>query len=121
MTPQLRGAVNAAAPAPVRNSAFAAALGEALHRPAIAPLPAALLHRLAGDLADELLLGGQRVLPDKAVASGFVFRHETLESALAATLGNAGPVESSFRGAAPRNDRGNHTSMTTLSPSTEAL
>jgi len=100
MTPQVRGAVNATAPVPVRNAAFAAALGEALHRPAIAPLPAALLHRFAGDLADELLLGGQRVLPDKAVASGFVFRHETLGSALAAMLGNA-PAQDGPRRLAP--------------------
>jgi NAD dependent epimerase/dehydratase family enzyme len=71
----------------VRNAAFAAELGRALHRPAMLRVPAALLHRLAGDLADELLLGGQRVLPDKALASGFVFRHRTLDGALAAILG----------------------------------
>jgi hypothetical protein len=45
--------------------------------------------RLAGDFAKELLLGGQRVLPDKAAASGFKFRHETLASAFAAILGGA--------------------------------
>jgi NAD dependent epimerase/dehydratase family enzyme len=50
-------------------------------------IPAPLLQLLAGDLADELLLGGRRVLPDKAQASGFKFRHETLRSALAAILG----------------------------------
>jgi hypothetical protein len=50
-------------------------------------MPAWLLHGLARDLADELLLGGQRVLPDKAEASGFRFRHATLDSALAAMLG----------------------------------
>jgi NAD dependent epimerase/dehydratase family enzyme len=54
-------------------------------------MPASLLHWLAGDLADELLLGGRRVLPDKAQASGFNFRHETLRSALSAILG-AKPV-----------------------------
>jgi NAD dependent epimerase/dehydratase family enzyme len=46
----------------------------------------ALLHGLAGDLADELLLGGQRVIPNKALSSGFVFRHETLRSAFEAVL-----------------------------------
>ena len=86
-TPGLTGAVNATAPEPVRNSVFTAELGRALRRPAILPLPAAILHRLGGDLADELLLGGQRVLPDKAVASGFAFRHEDLRGALAAMLG----------------------------------
>ncbi len=86
-TPQLSGAVNGTAPAPVRNTTFAQALGRALHRPALLRMPASLLHRLAGDLADELLLRGQRVLPDKAEASGFKFRHETLPSALSAVLG----------------------------------
>jgi hypothetical protein len=86
-TPSMTGAVNATAPTPVRNAGFAAELGRALHRPAFMPMPAAFLHTLAGDLADELLLGGQRVLPDKAEASGFRFRHATLDSALAAMLG----------------------------------
>ena len=49
-------------------------------------IPAALLHHAAGDLADELLLGGQRVIPNKALSSGFVFRHETLRSAFEAIL-----------------------------------
>jgi len=86
-TPQLTGAVNGTAPAPVRNAAFAQELGRALHRPALLRMPAALLHHLAGDLADELLLGGRRVLPDKAEASGFKFRHETLRSAFSAIFG----------------------------------
>jgi NAD dependent epimerase/dehydratase family enzyme len=51
-------------------------------------MPASGLHRLGGQLADELLLRGQRVLPDKALASGFKFRHETLPSALSTMLGD---------------------------------
>ena len=86
-TPSLTGAVNATAPEPTTNAMFAKALARALHRPAILPVPAGLLRRLAGDLADELLIGGQRVLPDKAEASGFTFRHPTLGSAFAAILG----------------------------------
>jgi uncharacterized protein (TIGR01777 family) len=89
-TPSLTGAVNATAPAPVTNAAFTRELARALRRPAILPVPAALLRRLAGDLADELLIGGQRVLPDKAEASGFVFRHPTLADALSALLGARG-------------------------------
>jgi uncharacterized protein len=81
------GAVNATAPVPVANATFARELARALHRPALLRLPAGLLHRLGGDLADELLLGGQRVLPDKADANGFKFRYETLPGALAAMLG----------------------------------
>lgn len=86
-TPSLTGAVNATAPEPVTNATCAQELAGALRRPAILPVPAALLRRLAGDLAEELLIGGQRVLPDKADASGFTFRHPTLGSALAAIVG----------------------------------
>src|SRR4029077_20855924 len=86
-TPSLTGAVNATAPEPVTNATFTRALARALGRPALLPVPAMLLRRLAGDLAEELLIGGQRVLPDKAEASGFTFRHPTVSSALAAMLG----------------------------------
>jgi uncharacterized protein len=85
--PKYVGAVNATAPVPVTNADFARELGRALRRPALLRLPAFLLHGLGGDLADELLLTGQRVLPDKADAHGFKFRHETLPRALAAMLG----------------------------------
>jgi uncharacterized protein len=89
-TPQLRGPVNATAPEPVRNTAFARELGRALHRPAWLRAPAAVLHRFAGAFADELLIGGQKVLPAKAEDSGFQFRHARLAHALAAMLGKAG-------------------------------
>ena len=59
----------------------------ALAQSPLLPVPAALLHRMAGDLADELLLGGQRVLPGKVAASGFEFRHPGLRDALSALLG----------------------------------
>jgi uncharacterized protein (TIGR01777 family) len=86
-TPALTGAVNATAPAPVRNATFAHELARALHRPALLRMPAGVLHLIAGDLADELLLTGRRVIPDKAQASGFTFRHATLDSAMSAMLG----------------------------------
>ncbi len=86
-TPALHGAVNATAPEPMRNRDFGWALGRALRRPAVMPLPAWPLKIVAGDFAKELLLSGQRVLPHRAVASGFTFRHPTLAGALAAILG----------------------------------
>ncbi len=86
-TPNLSGPVNATAPEPVRNETFAHELGRALHRPAFLRIPAAPLRFLAGDLADDLLLGGQRVLPEKILSSGFVFRHASLRAALATILG----------------------------------
>jgi uncharacterized protein (TIGR01777 family) len=88
-TPSLTGALNATAPNPVTNAAFARALGRALWRPALFRMPATVLHHLGGAFADELMLGGQRVIPDKALASGFTFSHETLRDALDAILGNA--------------------------------
>ena len=85
-TPDLSGPINATAPIPVTNSTFTEELARKLHRPALFRIPGALLRRLGGDFANELLLGGQRVLPNKALSNGFVFRHETLRSAFEAIL-----------------------------------
>jgi len=84
--PELSGPINATAPIPVTNTRFTEELGRRLHRPAIFRVPAALLRMVGGDFAEELLLGGQRVLPNKALSNGFVFRHETLRSAFEAIL-----------------------------------
>ncbi|MFC3077499.1 TIGR01777 family oxidoreductase [Phenylobacterium terrae] len=86
-TPSMAGPVNGTAPAPVRNGAFAAALGRALNRPAILPAPAAPLRLALGDFAEELLLSGQRVLPAAAAAHGFRFAYPHLDEALAAIVG----------------------------------
>jgi len=82
----LSGPLNATAPLPVRNIAFTRELAHCLHRPAIFRVPAGVLRRIGGDFADELLLGGQRVVPNKALSNGFVFRHQSLRSALNAIL-----------------------------------
>jgi uncharacterized protein len=84
--PDLSGPINATAPIPVTNMKFTEELGRRLKRPAVFRIPAVLLHHVAGDLADELLLGGQRVIPNKALSSGFVFRYQTLRSAFEAVL-----------------------------------
>lgn len=81
------GVVNATAPNPLRNADFVKTLARALGRPAVLALPAWLLRFAAGDLAREVLLAGQRVVPAKAEALGFVFRYPTLESALGNILG----------------------------------
>jgi uncharacterized protein len=85
-TPDLAGPINATAPIPVTNAKFTEELGRRLHRPAVFRIPSGLLRRIGGGFADELLLGGQRVLPNKALSRGFVFRHETLRSAFEAIL-----------------------------------
>jgi uncharacterized protein (TIGR01777 family) len=84
--PTIRGPLDATAPHPVRNHDFARGLGRALGRPAILPVPAVVLRLLLGRMADEILLSGPRVLPAKAVASGFAFRYPTLDAALAEIL-----------------------------------
>src|ERR1044072_3976022 len=86
-TPALTGPVNATAPEPVRNPTFARELGRALERPESLRLPAGPLRLMGGDMVKDLLLSGARIVPDKALKSGFVFRYPTLPSALAAILG----------------------------------
>ena len=79
-----RGLFNVTAPAPVRNAEFARELGRALHRPALLPAPAfALRLALGAEMANEILLAGQRVLPHRASAEGFTFERPTLDDALA--------------------------------------
>jgi uncharacterized protein len=85
-SPGIAGPVNATAPIPVINEKFTEELARRLHRPAVFRMPDALLRRIGGDFASELLLGGQRVIPNKALSNGFVFRHETLRSAFEAIL-----------------------------------
>jgi uncharacterized protein len=76
------GVVNATAPVPVTNAEFSATLGRAMHRPALLPAPAFALRLALGEMADALLLGGQRVLPAKAEAAGYRFRFRVIEHAL---------------------------------------
>ncbi|MEA2489394.1 MAG: uncharacterized protein QOH21_1186 [Acidobacteriota bacterium] len=82
-----RGVYNATAPEPVRNRDFAKALGRALHRPAVMPAPGVALRLAFGEMAGEALLAGQRVLPQHALAEGFVFESRTLDEALARQVG----------------------------------
>lgn len=83
----VRGPVNLTAPEPVRNADLAKALGRALHRPTVVPIPAFALRALLGaEMAQELLLAGQRVMPERLTASGYTFIHPDLASALPAAL-----------------------------------
>lgn len=79
------GAYNGTAPGPLRNKEFARVLGHAAHRPAVLPAPAFALKLLLGEMA-QMLLTGQRVLPQRAAREGFSFRYDDLPSALAAIL-----------------------------------
>jgi uncharacterized protein len=81
-----RGPVNASAPEPVTNKEFSKALGRALHRPAIAPVPALALRVLYGEMA-EIVTTGQRAIPRRALERSYTFRHPDLDGALASALG----------------------------------
>lgn len=85
---EIAGPVNLTAPKPVTNSDFTAVLARLLHRPAALPVPRVAGRLLLGrELADEVVFGGQRVLPDVLANSGFVFTHEDVEGALEAVIG----------------------------------
>jgi len=77
----LTGPFNATAPEPVTNSVFTKALGRALHRPTLLPMPAFVLQWILGEGA-ELLCEGQRVLPARLLEAGFEFRHPDIDGAL---------------------------------------
>lgn len=85
--PRVAGPLNAVAPAAVTNRDLSRALGRALNRPSLLAAPAAPLRMVFGDFAEELLLGGQRVVPSQALATGFRFRHSEIETALRAIVG----------------------------------
>jgi hypothetical protein len=81
-----RGVYNVTAPEPVRNRDFARALGRALSRPAFLPAPPFALRLALGQMADEALLAGQRVMPRRAQREGFGFEAPALEEALKRAL-----------------------------------
>lgn len=85
---ELSGPVNLAAPRPVTNRELTKALARQLHRPAVFPVPGFALRIVLGEMAKELLLQSQREVPSKLTRSGFHFKHETIEEALAAVLGS---------------------------------
>jgi uncharacterized protein len=82
---RIRGAINAVGPRPVTNAGFARALGRALRRPALVPVPRAALRLVFGEMS-EILTGSQRVFPRVAEREGFAFEHADLGGALEALL-----------------------------------
>jgi hypothetical protein len=80
------GPVNATAPEPVSNREFSRALGHALHRPSLLPVPGFALGLLYGEMA-EIVTTGARVMPAKPLVLGYDFRHPELHEALRSALG----------------------------------
>lgn len=85
-TADARGAFNGTAPQPITNAGFTRALGRALHRPTMIPVPAFALKLALGEVADSLLTG-QRAIPARAQEMGFSFRYAQIDAALGQLLG----------------------------------
>lgn len=81
-TEELSGPVNGTAPNPVTNREFTRILGRVLRRPTIFPLPAFAARLALGEMADELLLGSQKVIPAQLQKAGFRFAYPDLQPAL---------------------------------------
>jgi uncharacterized protein len=79
---RVRGVLNATAPNPVTNRALSKALGRALSRPAVVPVPGITLDLMYGKEFGQVLRGGQRVMPRRALDLGYEFRHPELDEAL---------------------------------------
>jgi hypothetical protein len=81
----IHGVINVTAPQPVTNKAFSIALGRALRRPALVPVPAFALRLMLGEAA-EVILSGQHVVPKAITVVGYRFRHPELAGALQSIL-----------------------------------
>lgn len=77
------GVVNASSPNPATNKEFSKALGRAVSRPAIAPVPGFVLDLKFGREFGQVLRGGQRVVPKRTEELGYEFKHPDLDEALA--------------------------------------
>jgi hypothetical protein len=89
LTESMQGPVNVTAPNPVTNEEFSKTLAHILGRPALLTVPGFALKAMFGEMADAMLLHGQRAVPRRLLESGFAFTHPTLESALRFELGRA--------------------------------
>ncbi len=84
--PSIAGPMNLVGPSPVRNFEFTKALGSALRRPTIFPMPVAVARLVFGEMADELLLGSTRVHPAKLLTYGYPFKYSNLLWAIQGNL-----------------------------------
>ena len=83
---QYRGPVNTVSPQPVTNRVFTKALGRALRRPTIFPMPAFAARLAFGEMADALLLSSTRVVPGRLSEHGFTFKHPDIDTAFSKIL-----------------------------------
>jgi len=78
----LKGPVNVCSPNPVDNAVFTSAMGSALGRPAVFPLPAVVASTVFGEMGTEMLLGGQKAVPKRLVAAGFEYEDADIVNAI---------------------------------------
>ena len=83
--PTFHGPINASAPEPVTNKRFAKALGSAINRPAVAPVPGFTIKLMYGEMS-QIVLKGVRMVPSRAAELGYEFQHPDLDEALRSTL-----------------------------------
>jgi uncharacterized protein (TIGR01777 family) len=84
---EVTGPVNLVAPRAATNAEVTAAMGQVMGRPTLLPVPKFALRLGAGtEMADEMLIGGARVVPSVLQAAGFEWKHPTLEPALRSVL-----------------------------------
>lgn len=86
-TPDLDGPVNVVAPQAIPQRQLAKSIGKVLHRPSLLPAPAFALRIALGEMADEVLLASQRIVPRVLENQGFEFEDPTLDGALERLLG----------------------------------
>ncbi|HEX5068974.1 MAG TPA: TIGR01777 family oxidoreductase [Vicinamibacterales bacterium] len=84
--PAVSGPLNVTAPNPVPNAEMARAIGRAVHRPSVFPVPGIVMKTVFGEMATDTLLRGQRVLPRRATELGFQFLYPTIDQAMPAAL-----------------------------------
>jgi uncharacterized protein (TIGR01777 family) len=80
------GVYNVTSPAPVTNEEFSKAIGRALRRPCWLRVPAFALRVLFGEMANDMLIRGQRVVPKRALDAGFQFSYPAVDAAMAAAV-----------------------------------
>ena len=85
----IKGPVNVTAPAPATNYDFTKSLGRELGRPTIVPMPAIVARMMLGEMANDLLLGSARVMPNRLSEAGYQFQYPSLEPALKHLLENS--------------------------------
>ena len=80
--PSIDGPLNIVSPNPVRNEEFTKTLGHVLNRPTALAMPAFAARLAFGEMADEMLLASQKVMPKKLMSAGFQFEYPELEGAM---------------------------------------